>query len=67
MGEPAVAHAQVLRRRPITEGCRVRHMIGAEGLPQRVEGNQVFVLWDAGGEELLLAGFLEAIPEGLSA
>jgi hypothetical protein len=61
MGDPQ----QSLRRRPIVEGARVRHIAGAEGVALRVEGNQVFVLWDEGGEELLLAGFLEAFPAAL--
>jgi hypothetical protein len=51
------------RRRPIAEGCRVRHILGAEALAVRVEGNQVFVLWEgAEREKLLLMGFIEAIP-----
>jgi len=59
--------AVAFRRRPIVAGVRVRHILGAEGVATRVEGNQVFVLWDEGGEELLLAGFLEAIMDGLKA
>jgi hypothetical protein len=50
------------RRRPIVAGARVKHIMGATGVAVRVEGNQVFVLWDDNGEELILAGFLEAIP-----
>ena len=36
--------------------------MGAQGIAVRVEGGQVFVRWDDGGAELLLMGFLEAIP-----
>jgi len=43
--------------------ARVRHILGAQGVAVRVEGNQVHVLWDDNGEDLILAGFLEAIPE----
>jgi hypothetical protein len=50
------------RRRPIVEGSRVRHILGAQGIAVRVEGNLVFVRWDDNGEELLLMGFLEAVP-----
>jgi hypothetical protein len=54
--------AKPVRRRPIVEGARVKHIMGAQGIAVRVEGGQVFVVWDDNGEELLLAGFLEAIP-----
>jgi hypothetical protein len=50
------------RRRPIVAGARVRHILGAQGVAVRVEGNQVHVLWDDNGEELILAGFLK--PNG---
>jgi hypothetical protein len=41
-------------------------MLGAEGSCKEVHGLQCVVLWDEGGEEMLLGGFLEAIPEDLS-
>jgi hypothetical protein len=50
------------RRRPIIAGARVRHILGAEGVAVRVDGNLVHVLWDDNGEEIILAGFIEAIP-----
>jgi hypothetical protein len=50
------------RRRPIVAGAHVRHILGAQGVAVRVEGNQVHVLWDDNSEELILAGFLEAVP-----
>jgi hypothetical protein len=50
------------RRRRIVAGARVRHILSAQGVAVRVEGNRVHVLWDDNGEELILAGFLEAIP-----
>jgi hypothetical protein len=34
------------RRRPITAGARIRHIMGAQGVAIRVDGNQVFVLCD---------------------
>ena len=45
--------APPVRRRPIVEGARVRHILGATGIAKRVEGNQVFVLWDDNGENAL--------------
>ena len=33
-----------VRRPPIVAGGRVRHIMGAEGVAVRVEGNQVHVL-----------------------
>ena len=51
-----------VRRRPVIEGARVRHILGAQGVAVRVEGNQVFVVWDDNGEELIQMGFIEAIP-----
>ena len=55
-----------LHKPPIVAGARVRHILGAQGVAVRVEGNQVHVLWDDNGEELTLAGFLEAIPGELT-
>jgi hypothetical protein len=43
------------------EGARVRCFLGTQGVAVRVEDNQVRVLWDDNGEELILASFLEAI------
>ena len=67
MTESAPEAAVAFRRRPIVAGVRVRHILGAEGVAVRVEGTQVVVAWDDSGEELLLAGFIEAIPDGLKA
>jgi hypothetical protein len=55
-----------VRRRPVVAGVRVRHILGAQGVAVRVEGNQVFVLWDDNGEELIQMGFIEAIPAASS-
>ena len=51
------------RRRPIVEGSRVRHIMGAQGVAVRVEGTLVYVVWDDNGEELIAVGFLECIPD----
>ena len=50
------------RRRPIVAGARVRHILGAEGICTEVHGLHCFVEWETGERELLLMGFLEAIP-----
>ncbi len=50
------------RRRPIVAGARVRHTLGAEGICTEVHGLQCVVEWGTGERQVLLMGFLEAIP-----
>ena len=50
------------RRCPIVAGARVRHILGAEGIYTEVHGLQCVVEWETGERELLLMGFLEAVP-----
>jgi hypothetical protein len=59
----ATEQPKPVRRRPVVEGSRVRHILGAQGVAVRVEGNQVFVIWDDNGEELIQMGFIEAVAE----
>ena len=50
------------RRRPIVARARVRHILGAEGICTEMHGLHCVVEWETGERELLLMGFLEAIP-----
>jgi hypothetical protein len=50
------------RRRPVVAGARVRHILGAKGICTEVHGLHCVVEWETGERELVLMGFLEAIP-----
>jgi hypothetical protein len=52
----------------LNAGDRVRHINMAEGrIVARVSDVEVVVDWDAGGREVILAGYLEQMPDALAA
>jgi hypothetical protein len=46
----------------VVAGARVRHIMGTEGICVEVRDLHCVVEWETGERELLLMGFLEAIP-----
>ena len=50
------------RRHPVVAGARVRHIMGAEGICTEVHGLKCVVEWETGEREVVLMGFIEAIP-----
>jgi len=54
--------SELARRRRVVAGARVRHIMGTEGICVEVRDLHCVVEWETGERELLLMGFLEAIP-----